>query len=251
MEHNKLSTYLLIAITVLLLVTVVFNYQINSNLSNLAGMVTKQPTTQQGSTQPTQPTQPTIADVKVGDAPVKGPENAKVTIVVFSDPSCPFCAAAAGASKYTAMMQQRSPGWEAPVPNIIKNYVDTGKARIAFKYFPGHGKGEYAMKLMWCANEQGKFWQIHDLMFNNQDQMESGDTGTMNANAKNVAGINGNKLDACLNSGKYDSKLSSDTKEGEAAGVSGTPAFFINGKLIEGAQPYSAFKTVIDQALNA
>ncbi len=101
--------------------------------------------------------------------PIKGDKNAKVNIVVFSDPSCPFCAAAAGAPTMVKYMQSRSPSWQPPVPGIMKEYVDTGKVKIAFKYFPGHGLGKTAMKALWCANEQGKFWELHDLVFANQE----------------------------------------------------------------------------------
>lgn len=103
------------------------------------------------------------------DDPVKGDKNAPVTIIVFSDPSCPFCAAAAGAPEMVSYMQSRSPSWQPPVPGIMKEYVDTGKVKIAFKYFPGHGLGKTAMKVLWCANEQGKFWELHDLVFANQE----------------------------------------------------------------------------------
>ncbi len=107
---------------------------------------------------------PTLA----ADDPVKGNKDAGVTIIVFSDPSCPFCAAAAGAPEMVSYMQSRSPSWQPPVPGIMEEYVDTGKVKIVFKYFPGHGSGKTAMKALWCANEQGKFWELHDLVFANQ-----------------------------------------------------------------------------------
>jgi len=189
-----------------------------------------------------------INNVKVGNAPVKGSKDAKVTIIEFSDFSCPFCGAAAGENEEAIQyLMQRNPSWQAPLPGIMKNYVDTGKARIAFKYFPGHGTGEMAMKIALCANEQGRFWELHDLIFRNQKDIEN--AAKIKEFAKN-AGVDAAKLESCLSSGKYDSRLDEDTSEGRAAGVSGTPAFFINGRLIEGAETYKTFQQIIDSELS-
>lgn len=251
MEHTKLNTYFLGATAVLLLLILAFNVNISSNVSSIQEKLASGSTAQ--AAQPAnnqQPTQPAKVDVKVGDAPTIGKADAKVTIVEFSDPSCPFCAAAAGGNEMVSYMKSRSPGWEPAVPNIIKDYVNSGKVRIAFKFFPGHGKGQEAMKLLWCANEQEKFWQLHDVMFNNQKLMEAGD----NAGLKTVAlgvGLDSAKLDACLSSGKYDARFDKETQEGAQAGVQGTPAFFVNGQLVEGAVPYSTMKAAIESALSA
>lgn len=114
------------------------------------------------------------ANLTVGDAPILGDNNAKVTVIIFSDPSCPYCAAAAGKNQQVInYLKQMSPNWEPSIPNIIKDYVNTGKAKITFKYYPSHGLGKDAMNIMWCANEQGKFWEIHDVMFDNQDKMNN------------------------------------------------------------------------------
>jgi len=184
---------------------------------------------------------------EIGNAPVLGNENAPVTIIEFSDLSCPFCAAAAGVNEEMVnYMKQNDPSWTAPLPEIIKNYADTGKAKLAFKYFPGHGTGEEAMKIAWCANEQDKFWQLHDEFFKNQDDIE--DAAKLKEIAKNL-GIDMVKLESCLASKKYDSRLTEDTAEGRQAGVSGTPTFYINGVEVSGAQSYEAFKKVIDEEL--
>lgn len=192
----------------------------------------------------------TNADMTVfSDDVVKGPANAKVTIIVYSDPSCPYCAAAAGGSEMVAYMQSRG-AYEPAVPGIIKNYVDTGKARIVFRYFPGHGNGADAMKIMLCANEQDKFWTLHDVFFNNQNLMNSGTVDV--AGMKKLAvdnGVDSGKLDACLAANKYDAKLAKDTQLGQAAGVGGTPSFAVNGQLVEGAVPFSSFKAAIDSLL--
>ncbi|MDI6720978.1 MAG: thioredoxin domain-containing protein [Candidatus Aenigmarchaeota archaeon] len=189
------------------------------------------------------------ATVEVGDAPVKGNPKAKVTIIEFSDFSCPFCGAAAGGNEQAMeYLRRNDPSWEPPIPGIMKDYVNTGKARIAVKYFPGHGTGEEVMKIALCANEQGKFWEVHDEIFRNQQYVD--DTAKMKALAAK-AGVNSAKLESCLDSKKYDSMLISNTNEGRKAGVSGTPAFFINGIQVVGAQPYAAFKQLIEQELAA
>ena len=196
-----------------------------------------------------QPKQNEVAKttLEIGDAPVKGSKNAKVTIIEFSDFSCPFCGAAAGENEEVmAYLRQRNPSWQAPLPGIIKDYVDTGKARIAFKYYPGHGTGETATKIALCADEQGKFWELHDLIFRNQKDIEN--TPKLKELAKSV-GVDSAKLEACLSGGKYDSRLDEDTSEGRTAGVSGTPAFFINGIKVEGAESFEVFRKIIDSEL--
>jgi protein-disulfide isomerase len=194
----------------------------------------------------------TTADMKLyADDVIKGDANAKVTVILYSDPSCPFCAAAAGGSEMVAYMKSRSSDYEAAVPGIIKNYVDTGKVKLVFRFFPGHGNGEEAMKIMLCANEQEKFWQVHDAFFNAQTKlMNSGSVDV--AGLKKLAvdnGVDSAKLETCLASKKYDSKLATDTQRGQAMQVQGTPGFFVNGVIVSGAQPYSALEQVINAAL--
>jgi len=181
------------------------------------------------------------------DDPVMGQTNAPVTIVAFSDFSCPYCAAASGDSpELVATMKSRSPSWTPPVPGIIDDYVKTGKAKLVFKYFPGHGTGQEAMKLAWCANEQGKFWDVHNLFFANQNQITN---VTKLKELVAQTGTDMTALETCYASGKYDSKLNSDIAAGQAAGVSGTPTFIVNGKAVVGAVPFSDIKQVIDAEL--
>jgi protein-disulfide isomerase len=183
------------------------------------------------------------------EGPVMGDPNAPLTIVEFSDFSCPYCGAASGASKkYVDFMKQRDPNWTPPVPGIINEYVKTGKARFAFKYFPGHGTGQEAMKVGLCVNEQSSdiFWKYHDLAFSVQD--ETNNLEKMKELAKN-AGANSAKLDSCLSSRKYDSRLESDTAAGRSLGVSGTPTFFINGTPLVGAYSFSDVKTLLESEL--
>ncbi|HVZ72536.1 MAG TPA: thioredoxin domain-containing protein [Polyangia bacterium] len=167
-------------------------------------------------------------DVKVGDAPVLGPASAKVTIVAFSDFQCPFCSRA--------------------VPTLHQIEDDyKGKIRVAFKNnpLPFHDKAHLAAEAALAANEQGKFWEMHDKLFANQQAL---DRPALEKYAEDL-GLNMAKFRAALDSGKFKDRVDRETKEGGSFGVSGTPTFFINGKKLVGAQPVEAFKTAIDAEL--
>jgi protein-disulfide isomerase len=167
-------------------------------------------------------------DVKLGDAPVKGPNNAKVTVVLFSDFQCPFC------SRAVPVLKEIEDGYK-------------GKVRIAFKQLPlpFHDKAHLAAQAALAANEQGKFWPYHDKLFANQQAL---DRPSLEKYAEEL-GLNMGKFKTALDSGKFKDKVDSDAKEGAAVGATGTPTFFINGTKVVGAQPFPAFKTVIDQEL--
>jgi protein-disulfide isomerase len=169
-------------------------------------------------------------DIKLGDAPVKGPSGAKVTVVAFSDFQCPFCSRA------------------VPVMKQIEDEYK-GKVKIAFKQLPlpFHDKAHLAAEAALAANEQGKFWQMHDKLFANQQAL---DRPNLEKYAEEI-GLNMTKFKAALDSGKFKDKVDSDAKEGAAVGATGTPTFFINGTKVVGAQPFDAFKTVIDTELKA
>ncbi len=183
------------------------------------------------------------------DDPVLGNKDAKVTVVEFSDFSCPFCAAASGDNpELSAYMKQRSPSWEPIVTNFIKDYVDTGKAKMVAKYAYGHSGGHPAQLVAWCLNEQGLYWKFYPQAFAHQSDVE--DLSKMKDLAKGL-GADMTKLQSCLDSKKYDSKFDKQEQQAAAAGAEGTPAFFINGKLLSGAQPYSVFKQAVDAELAA
>lgn len=190
-----------------------------------------------------------VNDLDLTNAPMIGEQNAPVTIIEFSDLSCPFCAAADGGNQEVIdYLKQKNPDWQAPIPEIVKNYVNTGKVKFYFKYYPGHGSGIEAQKIGWCLDEQGgnKFWKYVDLVFENQDKVT--DKTTLLVFAKQVGGDTA-KINECLNAKTYDFLIDKDTQEGRAVGVTGTPAFYINGKEISGAQSYIAFKKIIDEEL--
>jgi protein-disulfide isomerase len=160
--------------------------------------------------------------------PSRGPENAKVTIVEFSDFQCPYC--------------ER----EYPViEKLMKEY--DGKVRLVFRHFPleFHPFAEKAAEAGACAQDQGKFWELHDKMFTNQAKLAVDD---LKGYAKSV-GLDAGKFDKCLDSGEKKSAVEEDQKAGSAAGVNGTPAFFVNGVFINGAQPYEEIKQTVDREL--
>lgn len=188
-----------------------------------------------------------IVALAIGNSPVLGSADAPVTIYEFSDLSCPYCAAANGDNQPVInQLKSRDKSWTAPLPEIKKKYVNTGKVKIVFKYSLGHGTGEKAQIIAYALNEQGLFWKFTDAAFANQQDVN--DVDKMKALAKSL-GANMTQLDESLASGKYNSQLVDDTAMGKSSGIAGTPSFIINGKIIEGAQTFSAFEKVIDAEL--
>lgn len=170
-----------------------------------------------------------LDSLKAGDNDVsKGPKDAKVTIIEFSDFQCPYCQKA-----------------KETVDEIMKEYAD--KVRLVFKHFPlqFHSNAQKAAEAAECANDQGKFWEMHDYMFANQDKLGVADLKKI---AKNL-GLNASDFDGCLDSGKYESKIKKDIETGTSFGVGGTPAFFINDQFLSGAVPIENFKKIIDAEL--
>lgn len=214
-------------------------------LLSLDGKYLLQPFETTGSGGRQAPSEP--VELSVGDAPVTGNANAKVTVIEFSDFSCPFCAAASGDNaQMNAYMKQNSPTWEPIVTNLMKDYVDTGKVRFAVKYSMGHSGGHPAQLVAWCLNEQGLYWKFYPQAFAHQDDVE--DLAKMKALAQTV-GADVKKLQTCLDSNKYDARFNLEQQESAAAGAQGTPAFFVNGHLVSGAVPYSQVKALVDAEL--
>jgi protein-disulfide isomerase len=168
-------------------------------------------------------------EVSVQGAPFKGGDKAPVTIVEFSDFHCPFC--------------------KQVVSTLAKLEAQYGeKIKLAFRDFPIeslHPEASKAHEAARCANEQGKFWPYHDKLFAGPSKSSP---EILKGFAKEV-GLNGAAFEACLNSGKHQAAITKDIEEGQRLGVTGTPAFFINGRLFTGAQPLEAFARVIDEEL--
>lgn len=200
----------------------------DSGLKEVAPLPTQnQP--QQPSTQP-QPVART--QVSEDDDPVMGDANAPVTIIEFSDYQCPFCARF----------------WSDTLPQIKKNYIDTGKVKLVYRDLPlsFHANAQSAAEAAECADDQGKFWEMHDKLFANYNSLS---VSSYKQWASEL-GLNSAQFDECLDSGKYTSEVQKDLQDGSAAGISGTPSFFINGIKVVGAQPYSVFEQIIEAELN-
>lgn len=174
--------------------------------------------------------------VSIDDDVVLGDPNAPVTIIEFSDYECPFCA------KF----------WENTLPELKEKYINTGKAKFVYRDFPlsSHQKAQKAAEATECAQDQGRFWEMHDKIFENQSAIDA-------SNLKQYAvdlGLDTSSFDECLDSNKHKSEVKKDFDDGRRAGVSGTPTFFIGSddegyeKLV-GAQPFSAFEEVIERLI--
>ena len=172
--------------------------------------------------------EPPRVAVGVDDDPAKGPAKAPVTIVEFSDFQCPYCGRA-----------------EAVVKQILENYKD--KVRLVYRDFPlpMHPYAPKASEAAQCANEQGKYWEYHDALYADQSKLALTD---LQATAERL-GLKTEAFKTCLDSGKYAAEVSKDVADGQKAGVSSTPFFFINGIPVIGARDYSAFAEIIDREL--
>ena len=190
-----------------------------------------------------------------------GDSGKKVLFAEFSDPSCPYCHIAAGkngelnksaGSTFTLVADGGT--YVAPVVEF-KKLVDAGQAAYVWKYTNGHGNGEMGAKAMYCADELGKFWEVHDLLYSNagynllnntvkNDKAQAGTLADFLASAADKSAMK-----SCLESGKYDSKLNTDQSEGATLGVSGTPGFFVNETNFAGAYSYTDMQSVVDTAL--
>ncbi|MEK6918054.1 MAG: thioredoxin domain-containing protein [Nanoarchaeota archaeon] len=192
----------------------------------------------------------TKVNIPLGNSPSIGNANAKVTVIEFTDFSCPYCEAASGYNTQMASsLQNQNPGWQPIVSNLLKDYVDTGKVRFVTKYAFGHSGGKPAQSVAWCLNDQNLYWKFYPLAFA-KSATEVEDLNLMKEIAKSI-GADMTKLQSCLDSKKYDAQFTTEQTEAQQAGVSGTPAFFVNGILVEGAVPYSQIKQVIDAELAA
>ncbi|PIN89940.1 disulfide bond formation protein DsbA [Candidatus Pacearchaeota archaeon CG10_big_fil_rev_8_21_14_0_10_34_76] len=197
---------------------------------------------------PTLPTQPSRVEVSADDDPVLGEENAPVEIIEFSDYQCPFC------RKF----------WTETFPLLKSEYIDTGKVRFVYRDFPLdsiHSAATPAAEAANCVMEQGgdeAYFKMHDKIFQEGNILDGGDANTgpvrstvsfTNEDLKKWANDVGYDIDTCLDSGKFRSEVQKDLNDGSSYGVQGTPGFFINGKPLSGAQPYSVFKQIIDAEL--
>jgi protein-disulfide isomerase len=164
-------------------------------------------------------------DIPEAGSPARGPAEAPVKVVIFSDFECPYC------SRVVPTLHE-----------LYKRYE--GKIRMVFRDFPlsFHENARRAAEAAHCANEQGKFWEYHDRLFAHQDKLTEKD---LVEHAKALQ-LDAPALEKCLQSGKHRESVERNLKDGERLGVSGTPAVFVNGMMISGAQPLQAFTDVVD-----
>jgi len=160
--------------------------------------------------------------------PSRGADGAKVTIVEFSDFQCPYC--------------QRVIPTLAAIEERYPNDV-----RIVFRNFPlgNHSRATPAAEAALCADDQGKFWPYHDVLFENARALED---EQLVSYAEQV-GLDKAAFEACIDEGRFSDQVARDIEEGRAAGVTGTPAFFVNGVMLSGARPKEAFFELIDTEL--
>ena len=173
---------------------------------------------------------PPIIEVSAEGAPFKGPQNAPITIVEFSDFQCSYC------KRVLPVLTQ-----------VMERYPT--QVKLAFRDFPIqniHPHAQKAAEAAHCAAEQGKFWEYHDLLFEKQEAIPS----VNHLDYAKTLGLEVERFQACIDGRRYKEKVEHNYADGVKAGVSGTPAFFINGRLLSGAQPLEAFKTVIDEELD-
>jgi protein-disulfide isomerase/predicted small secreted protein len=162
------------------------------------------------------------------EGPSRGPEKAPITIVEFSDFECPYCARG-----------------EASIAEVMKAYE--GKVRLVYRDYPlpFHGHAQKAAEAAHCAGDQGQYWKMHETLFANQQALAPAD---LTRHAATI-GLDLEKFATCLESGAKAPLVEAGRQAGEAVGVNGTPAFFINGVRLSGAQPFAEFKAVIDAEL--
>lgn len=221
--------------------------------------------------QPAAGTPQQAAEVQVTDAQIKslfaadlikfGDDKRKVLFVAIEDPSCPYCSIASGhnaalnkqvGTQFTLVSDGGT--YVAPVVEM-KKLVDAGKASFVYIYTNGHGNGEMGTKALYCAFEKGKFWPVHDLLMTAEGYTLLNETVKNDKSKSQVIAdflkpaMNATELKACLDSGKYDDRLASDSQIAQSLGVTGTPGFFVNTTRYAGAYSYKDMESVVTSAL--
>ena len=235
--HAKITVFALVLSVVALLISTISLSKAGSAVlddeefmskveEGIEAYIDKQQAAQAGPSEP--------IDVSIDDDAIKGDKDAPVTIVEFSDFECPFC------GRFS----------RDTLPQIMAEYVDTGKARFIYRDFPlsFHRNAKAAAVAAECAHEAGgdeAYFAYHDKLYENQTMFS-----VENFKAWAVElGLNASQFNECLDSEKYGEEVDKDFADGQSYGVTGTPAFFINGRKVSGAQPFSVFQTIIDEEL--
>ena len=168
-------------------------------------------------------------------AAIRGSDDAQVTIVEFTDYQCPFC----------------KRHFDETEGQILTEYVETGKVKHIMRDLPlsFHANAHLAAEAARCAGDQEIYWQYHNKLFETQPAWSEGEASTLFKSYAGQLGLNQADFDSCLDEGKHVQAVDDDLALAEKIGTGGTPSFFVNGKSIVGAQPFAAFKIMIDEAL--
>jgi len=210
-----------------------------------------------------------------------GDTNKKLLFVEFSDPSCPYCHVASGKDaelnkQFGAQFTLAQDGGTYVAPVIeMKKLVDSGQAAFVYQYTQGHGSGEIGAQAFYCANEKGKFWDVHDYLMSNvgytfmnaaenahakknptAKEVTQGYRIYTDADLNKMADFLKNVIDqdfmkGCLLSHKYESKLAEDANTASGFGIQGTPGFFVNNSSYPGAYSFKDMQTSVDTALKS
>ena len=171
-----------------------------------------------------------VGNVSADDDPAVGPEDAPVTIIQFSDFQCPF------SKRYFDETEQL----------ILSAYGD--QVSYVFRDYPLvaiHPQAQKAAEAAQCSFDQGKYWEYHDMLFQNQGAL---DVDSLKSYAT-ALGLDETAFNLCIDSGKYAEEVEKDIEDGRSYGVTGSPTFFINGRKVVGALPYDTFQIVIEEEL--
>ena len=205
----------------------------------ISKLESKMAITQQAESQPSQPVK-----ISLDNDPIRGDPNAPITILEFSDFQCPFCA------RFHVQT----------LPLLLEEYIDAGKVNLVYRDFPIqsiHPNALPAAVAAECANEQGKYWEYHDTLFEKQSvwsRLNSDAAISTFSQFATDVGLEQQQFDSCLGSGKYLEEVQHDMREGREYDITGTPGFFVGNEeigfvKITGAQPFEIFKRVIDAQL--
>ncbi len=234
---SKLTVWKTLAgiLGLLLIISIYTNgFKFGSELPGNSGIIDAQPAQPRAGNAPSPQagagTQARAVDMSalIDDDAVKGNANAPVTIVEWSDYECPFCARF----------------YEQTLGQIDEQYIKTGKVKFIYRDFPlnFHANAQKAAEAAECAGEQGKYYEMHNKLF---EGGVSGGVSSFKQYASDL-GLDAAKFNDCIDSGKMANEIKKDVADGSAVGITGTPGFIINGQLVSGAQPFSAFQQVIE-----
>jgi protein-disulfide isomerase len=173
-----------------------------------------------------------VAAVERAPGPSKGPVDAPVVLVEFSDFQCVYC------RKF----------WQETLPRIEERYIRSGKVRFLYRHLAILGEASVlAAQAATCAHDQGRFWEYHDALFRNSSPLAF--TTARLKRYAGPAGLEERTFSACLDSGKHAERVEGETTLGRALGANGTPAFLVNGQLLIGAHPFEVFEQALDASL--